>query len=176
MPTALSHGHHCSEITRVKRTRCSQGRTGVQEQRTGTAGTYRSITCRTRCANRSFQCPDQPLLHRCPRKAPMVVPARHSQDPSRVSNYCGAARPRVGGGGRRLVSVAVIADVHAARPGDTSSTPRSVESILIMSCDAAAARAVTRAARAASGPRVQGQGQVRPFGRPPAGSGRTPPK
>src|SRR2546426_8822 len=38
LPGCRVTGHHCSEITWVKRTRCSQGRTGVQEQRTGTVG------------------------------------------------------------------------------------------------------------------------------------------
>ena len=98
----------------------------------------------------------------------------------------------------------VMTSPQDAGPGDTSSTPRSVESIrhpLLLrarptpgsrSCDAPGARAVTRAARAATQPSCplrdrgrrraqaprypEGQGQVRPFGRPPAGSGRTQPK
>src|SRR3989441_5527205 len=60
----------------------------------------------------------------------MVVPGRGTRKILREFQIIAARR---GHGSAAAApggwSVAVIADVHAARPGDTSSTPRSVESI-----------------------------------------------
>src|SRR2546422_8379968 len=95
----------------------------------------------------------------------MVVPGRGTRKILREFQIIAARR---GHGSAAAAaggwSVAVIADVHAARPGDTTSTPRSVQSIrhplLLLarptpgsrSCDAPGARAVTRAPRAATHP------------------------